>query len=87
MSEVQRLRAENEYLKNLQALFLEDERHQHRNIGSSKAEAKAFLEDSSLNRSTATYNLLLSPEADAEDRQTRICQGKNYGNLPQNKVS
>ena len=28
--EVQRLRAENEYLKNLQALVLEDERRQHK---------------------------------------------------------
>ena len=26
----QRLRAENDYLKNLQALVLEDERHQHK---------------------------------------------------------
>ena len=30
LAEVQRLRAENEYLKNLQALVLEDERHQRR---------------------------------------------------------
>ena len=30
MAEVQRLRAENEYLKNLQALVLEDERRQHK---------------------------------------------------------
>ena len=30
LTEVQRLRAENEYLKNLQALVLEDERHQRR---------------------------------------------------------
>lgn len=30
LAEVQRLRAENEYLKKLQALVLEDERHQHR---------------------------------------------------------
>ena len=30
LAEVQRLRAENEYLKNLQALVLEDERRQHR---------------------------------------------------------
>jgi len=29
-AEVQRLRAENEYLKNLQALVLEDERRQHK---------------------------------------------------------
>ena len=31
LAEVQRLRAENEYLKNLQALVLEDERRQRRN--------------------------------------------------------
>ena len=30
LAEVQRLRAENEYLKNLQALVLEDERCQHK---------------------------------------------------------
>jgi len=30
IAEVQRLRAENAYLKNLQALVLEDERHQHK---------------------------------------------------------
>ena len=30
ITEVQRLRAENAYLKNLQALVLEDERHQHK---------------------------------------------------------
>ena len=30
LSEVQRLRAENDYLKNLQASDLEDERHQHK---------------------------------------------------------
>ena len=30
LTEVQRLRAENDYLKNLQALVLEDERRQHK---------------------------------------------------------
>ena len=33
LAEVQRLRAENEYLKNLQALVLEDERRQHKKRG------------------------------------------------------
>ena len=32
LAEVQRLRAENEYLKNLQALVLEDERRQHKKL-------------------------------------------------------
>ena len=39
LAEVQRLRAENDYLKNLQALVLEDERRQHKNAGSSEAKA------------------------------------------------
>ena len=33
LAEVQRLRAENDYLKNLQALVLEDERRQHKKRG------------------------------------------------------
>ena len=33
VAEVQRLRAENDYLKNLQALVLEDERRQHKKRG------------------------------------------------------
>ena len=32
LAEVQRLRAENAYLKNLQALVLEDERRQHKKL-------------------------------------------------------
>ena len=32
LAEVQRLRAENDYLKNLQALVLEDERRQHKKL-------------------------------------------------------
>ena len=59
LTEVQRLRAENEYLKNLQALVLEDERRQRKNAGSSKAEAQTFSGDTSHNRSTAPCNLLM----------------------------
>ncbi len=40
LAEVQRLRAENAYLKNLQALVLENERHQRKNAGDYKAEAR-----------------------------------------------
>ncbi len=44
-AEVQRLRAENEYLKKLQALVLEDERHQRkRRAGSSGTKAKHSLD-------------------------------------------
>ncbi len=39
LAEVQRLRAESEYLKNLQALVLEDERRLHKNIGGSETKA------------------------------------------------
>ena len=71
LAEVQRLRAENDYLKNLQALVLEDERRQHKNAGSSEAKAKTRTQYSALNRSTAPCHFLLSFEADAERRQ--IC--------------
>lgn len=75
LAEVQRLRAENEYLKKLQALVLEEERRRHKNAGSSGTKAKTRTQDSSLNRSNAPCNLLLSLEADAESGQIRICQG------------
>ena len=40
LAEVQRLRAENEYLKNLQALVLERERRQGKSPGSPKTKAQ-----------------------------------------------
>ena len=64
LAEVQRLRAENDYLKNLQALVL----RQRKNAGSSKAEAKTFSGYSSLNRSTSPCHFLLSSEADEQFR-------------------
>ena len=73
LAEVQRLRAENDYLKNLQALVLEDERRQHKNAGSSEAKAKTRTQYSALNRSTPPCHFLLSFEADAERRQICIC--------------
>ena len=66
LAEVQRLRAENDYLKNLQALVLKTSDASAESAGSSKAEAKTFSGYSSLNRSTAPCNFLLSFEADAE---------------------
>ena len=73
LAEVLRLRAENEYLKNLQALVLEDERRQHKNAGSSETKAKIFSQPSAFNRSTASRNILLSFETNAENRQIRVC--------------
>ena len=46
IAENQRLRAEIDYLKNLQALVLERERRQGKNLGSPKTEAKTFLNPS-----------------------------------------
>ena len=64
-AEVQRLRAENEYLKKLQALVLEDERHQRkRRAGSSGTKAKTFTGDPSLDRSVAARCLLSPFETD-----------------------
>ena len=68
LAEVQRLRAEVEYLKNLQALVLEDERRQHKNAGSSEAKAKTRTQYAALNRSTASRNVLLSSEPDEAGR-------------------
>lgn len=82
-AEVQRLRAEVDYLKNLQALVLEDERTSTKNAGSSEAKAKTRTQYSALNRSTAPCNFLLSFEADTERRQIRICQRRNHNNFPQ----
>ena len=64
-AEVQRLRAENEYLKKLQALVLEDERHQRkRRAGSSGTKAKTFAGEPSLDRSVAARCLLSPFETD-----------------------
>ena len=68
LAEVQRLRAENDYLKNLQALVLEDERRQHKKRCSSEAEAKTRTKHSSLNRSVAPCHFLLPSETDKQCR-------------------
>ncbi len=62
LAEIQRLRAELEYLKNLQALVLEDERRQRKKRWQLETEAKTFPGDPSHNRSTAPCDLLLSSE-------------------------
>ena len=67
-AELQRLRAENEYLKNLQALVLERERRQGKKPGSPKTKAEISVIPSACNRSTAPGYLLLPPKADAKGR-------------------
>ena len=75
LAEVQRLRAENEYLKNCKPWFWKTSDAGTKNAGSSGTKAKTRTQDSSLNRSNAPCNLLLSLEADAESGQIHICQG------------
>ena len=69
LAEVQRLRAENEYLKTCKPWFWKTSDASAENAGSSKAEAKTFPGYPAFNRSTAPCNVLLSSEADEPHRQ------------------
>ena len=62
LAEVQRLRAELEYLKTYKSWFWNTSDASAKNAGSSEAEAKTFPGDPSLNGSTAPRDLLLSSE-------------------------
>ena len=62
LAEVQRLRAELEYLKTYKSWFWNTSDASAENAGSSKAETKTFPGDSSRNRTTAPRDLLLSSE-------------------------
>ena len=73
LAEVQRLRAEVDYLKNCKPWFWKTSDASTKNAGSSKAKAKTRTQYTALNRSTAPCNFLLSFEADAERRQICIC--------------
>ena len=73
LAEVQRLRAENDYLKTCRPWFWKTSDASTKNAGSSEAKAKTRTQYSSLNRSTAPCIFLLSFEADAERRQICIC--------------
>ncbi len=73
LAEVQRLRTEVDYLKICKPWFWKTSDAGAKNAGSSEAEAKTRSQYSSLNRSTAPCNLLLSLKADAESGQIRIC--------------
>ena len=64
LAEVQRLRAENDYLKTCRPWFCKTSDASAENAGSSKAEAKTFSGYSSLNLSTTPCHFLLSSEAD-----------------------
>jgi len=74
LAEVQRLRAENDYLKKFASLgFRRRATSSTKNAGSSEAKAKTRTQYSALNRSTTPCHFLLSFEADAERRQICIC--------------
>ena len=73
LAEVQRLRAELEYLKTCKPWFWKTSDASAKNAGSSKAEAQTRTQYTALNRSTAACDLLLSFETDAERRQICIC--------------
>ena len=73
LAEVQRLRAENDYLKTCRPWFWKTSDASTKNAGSSEAKAKTRTQYSALNRSTAPCYFLLSFEADAERRQICIC--------------
>ena len=73
LAEVQRLRAEVDYLKICKPWFWKTSDASTKNAGSSKAKAKTRTQYTALNRSTAPCNFLLSFEADAERRQICIC--------------
>ena len=62
LAEIQRLRAELEYLKTCKPWFWKTSDVSAKNAGSSETEAKTFPGDPSHNRSTAPCDLLLSSE-------------------------
>lgn len=68
LAEVQRLRAENDYLKNCKPWFWKTSDASTKNAGSSEAKAKTRTQYSALNRSTAPCHFLLPSEADKQCR-------------------
>ena len=66
LAEVQRLRAENDYLKTCKPWFWKTSDASAKDAGSSGTEAAIRSEASSLNRSFAACNFLLSSEANEQ---------------------
>lgn len=69
LAEVQWPRAENDYLKNLQALVWKTSDASGKNESSSETKAKTQTGNSTFNRSAAPCNVLLSSETDEQCRQ------------------
>ena len=68
LAEVQRLRAENAYLKTCKPWFWKKSDASAKNAGSPKAEARVPSVPVAYNRSTTSCNLLLPSKEDAEVR-------------------
>ena len=82
LAEVQRLRAENEYLKNLQALVWRESDARGKSPGSPKTKAKTCFVSPSRNRSTASCDVLLPAETHAKSRQICARKSRNCRHLP-----
>lgn len=73
LAEVQRLRAENDYLKICKPWFWKTSDASAENAGSSETKAKIFSQSSALNRSTAPCNFLLSlKQMQKEDKYASV---------------
>ncbi|MBE5779547.1 MAG: transposase [Clostridiales bacterium] len=66
LAEVQRLRAENEYLKNCKPWFWKKSDASTKNAGSSRTKATAQIGNSAFNRSISSCNFLLPSEANEQ---------------------
>ncbi len=71
LAEVQRLSAENEYLKTCKPWFCR-ERRQGKSPGSPKTKAKIRFVSPSRNRSTASRDVLPPPETHTKSRNCRL---------------
>ena len=82
LAEVQRLRAEVEYLKNLKPWFWKTSDASTKNAGSSETKAKTRTQHSTFDRSTAPCDLLLSSEMDKAGGYVQVRKTRNHSNLP-----
>ena len=67
LAEVQRLRAENEYLKNCKPWFWKKSDASPKNAGSSRTKATAQIGDFAFNRSIGSRNFLLPSKANEQE--------------------
>ena len=82
LAEVQRLRAENDYLKTCKPWFWKTSDASTKNADSSETKAKTRTQHSTLDRSTAPCDLLLSSETDKAGGYVQVRKTRNHSNLP-----